>query len=159
MVKAHTATGLENTQLNHDRMRLSKLKNQREAVAAFIDTVLSRSNPHNDRLHEDLNALVLMYKTDLATTIDIRPTVAAVCQAQEATRVHVNALPFLVCSCRPHVSTRFDQVPYNRSKVARVVPVRVAHPPHAPKAVCPCVVLRLAISVSVCCSSARVRVG
>lgn len=61
-------------------MRVSELNDDREAVAAFIDTVSSRLNSQTERFVDDLNKFVETHKTYLATTTDIRPTVATVRQ-------------------------------------------------------------------------------
>lgn len=65
-------------------MRLREFQEEREAVAALIDTVPFRLNSRNERFHDDINTLVFTYTTDLGTTSDIPPTVAAVRQGQES---------------------------------------------------------------------------
>lgn len=85
-------TRRENTQLNRDIMYLRELHDKHEDVAAFTDTVPYLLKDRNERFPNDLNTLVATYTTDLTTTTDIRPTVAAVRRAQEVTRTHAERL-------------------------------------------------------------------
>lgn len=69
-------------------MRLREHQDDCEAVAEFIDTVPSRLNARNERVQDDLNTLVATFTTDLDTTTDIQPTIAAVRHPHEAARAH-----------------------------------------------------------------------
>lgn len=89
LIEACTAAERETTKLNGDLIRLRELRDEREAVEAFIETVPSRLNCLNERFRDDLNTLVTTHTTDMNITTEIWPTVDSASQAQEAAHTHV----------------------------------------------------------------------
>lgn len=99
-------------------MRLRELQDEREAFAEFIDIVLSRLNARSELFRNDLNTFVATYTTALATTTNIRPTVAAVQKSEEATSVHTERLTNTLSQLP---SSDVDPVPLRSPKPQAVV--------------------------------------
>lgn len=75
---ARTATERETKQLNHDMMFLCELQDDLKAVLAFIDKVPTLFNAQNERFRDENNTLNVLYKPNLATTTNMRPSIAPV---------------------------------------------------------------------------------
>lgn len=87
-------------------MDLGELKEEWKAVVSFIETVTYHLSAWNERFWDDLNTMVATYATDLATTEDICPTVAAVSLVQETTGAHAECLQTPNRRCPPTTFNR-----------------------------------------------------
>lgn len=72
--KVRFATESMNTQLNEERGQSGERRQEREAVAVFIDTVLSHLNDRDEWFRDELNTLVATYKRNINMTTVIYQT-------------------------------------------------------------------------------------
>lgn len=158
LLETQTATYHYTTQLNRDQMCLRAPRRARSHCGVHNHLALS-IELRNKRFLNDLNTLVETHTTNPACTTDIRPTLGALRQAQDAACGHDELLttssPQLPALVLDPITPR---CPRPQTGV-QAHPVLAAHTPPATEAVAAYLLRLRYIYVSVCCLSARLRFG